>query len=243
MDHSNENLAPRNPTSASAFRRAGATVAVACAVTGSIIGLGSMGALAAPGSSTSEVAASVETPAPADAGTTEPAPKVTYTEADLAAFAASPYAADALNLAAVWGLDLETAQGKAGAKIQAGTPLPFGPGESATVDYTPDQERFAYFMAEIDSDPDFEDTVGLAVAWGSANLFDAKAQVGGLLLAHETVPPVPTTFTDDQNALAFTLAGYGDAEATQLAGLWQTDTRSAVVRAGAEILAGNDLPR
>jgi hypothetical protein len=53
---------------------------------------------------------------------------------------------------------------------------------------------------------------------------------------------VPTSFTDDQDVRAFALAGYGETEAAQLAGLWKTDTRSAEVRAGAALLAGDELP-
>ena len=224
---------------ATAFRRAGVTVAVACAVTGSIVGLGQMGALAAPGSSPS--AQSVA----ADAGATgqAPAPKVTYTEADRAAFAASPYADDALNLAVVWGLDPATAQGKAGTKIAAGVALPFADGSAATASYTTDQQIDAFAYRSSGSwDEDYRQVLSLAAAWGSADFTTAKAQVGGLLLAHQPAPATPTSFTDDQRARAFTLASYDDAALAQLAGLWQTDTRSAQVRAGTALLAGEELP-
>lgn len=94
MNLSHDNLPSSSRSSGSAFRRVGATVAVACAVTGSIIGLGAMGALAVPSSS------SVATPAAADASESDStadsmshsAAKATFTEADRAAFAASPYA-------------------------------------------------------------------------------------------------------------------------------------------------------
>ena len=74
-------------------------------------------------------------------------------------------------------------------------------------------------------------------------MYSAKARIGGLLLSHQEVPPAPTTFTEDQNAAAFTLVGYADADAARLAALWQShSTHSAQVRAGADLLAGNNLP-
>ncbi|CAN5170286.1 hypothetical protein BH09ACT1_BH09ACT1_22790 [soil metagenome] len=220
----------------SAFRRVGVTVAVACAVTGSIAGLGVMGALAAPSSSPAAHSAK--------AAASTSAPKITYTDADLAAFAASPYADDALNLAVVWGVDTDTARGKAGSKILAGAALPFAADEAETVNYTDDQKTEAYYAttAEDTVTSDFTRTLGLAVAWGSPKVTAAKARVGGFLLAHQAVPAAPASFTADQEALAFTLVGYGDDEAAKLAGLWQTDTRSAMVKAGTALLAGHDLP-
>lgn len=235
MAPSSDSLESNGRTSGSAFRRVGATVAVACAITGSIIGLGSMGALAAP---TSSSVASVDS---TEEATTEevfdPATKVTYTEADLAAFAASPYVDDAINLAVIWGTAPEYAEGKAGSKILAGIPLPFAPGEATTIAYTPDQQLFALQM-----EVGFKEIMLLAAAWDSGDLLSAKADLGALVLAHEPLPAVPTAFSDDEKARAFSLLGYGEADAAQLAGLWQTDTHSAIVRAGAEILAGNDLP-
>jgi hypothetical protein len=231
MHQTSENPAGEGRPTGSAFRRVGATVAVACVLTGSIMGLGAMGALATPGTSQAVVTAS-------DSATTEPAPKVTYTEADAAVFAASPYAQDALNLAAIWQTTPEWAEGKAGAKIQAGTPLPFEPGEATTIQYTDEQQRLALQLTV----EDFTELIRLATAWGSADLVDAKAEMGAVLLAHQPLPAIPTAFSDEQDALAFGLAGYGDADAVQLAGLWQTDSHSALVRAGGEILAGNDLP-
>jgi len=231
--------APGTRSRTSAFRRAGATVAVACAVTGSIVGLGQMGALAAPGSSPS--ARTVQS----DEGTTGPAsaPKVVVSEADLAAFAASPYADDALNLAVVWGLDTTSAQAKAGAKIAAGTELPFAVGAAATADYTLDQRIDAFALDTTDSwEDDYRQVLGLAAAWGSTDFTTAKATVGGLLLAHQPVPATPTTFTEDQQARAFTLSGYEESSLAQLTGLWKTDARSAQVRAGGLLLAGEDLP-
>ncbi|ROS50313.1 hypothetical protein [Frigoribacterium sp. PhB24] len=227
--------APRRSTG-SAFRRVAATAVVTCALAGSVAGLGALGVLAAPGSSPAAQAASEPT--------TASVPKVTYTAADLAAFAASPYADDALNLAVVWGLDTTTAKGKAGAALTAGTALPFEPGAATTATYTDEQRSAAFFAAGTEGTfaQDFTQALGLAVAWGSDDVSTAKAKVGGLLLAHEQVPAAPTSYTDDQDARAFGLVGYGDAEAAQLAGLWQSDTRSAMVRAGAALLAGDDLP-
>lgn len=234
MDHSNDTLASKNHGSGSAFRRVGATVAVACAITGSIMGLGAMGALATPGSSPAVVTASDDaTPTPAF----DPTTKVTYTDADLAAFAASPYAGDALNLAAIWGTDTEWAAGKAGSKIQAGIALPFAPGESSSVDYSTDQKLLA-----LQSQVDFTEIMQLAAAWDSEDLLSAKVELGALLLAHQPLPAVPTSFSDEEKENAFGLWGYTDAEAVKLAGLWQTDTHSAILRAGTDILAGNDLP-
>jgi len=234
MDHSNDTLGSNTHGSGSAFRRVGATVAVACVITGSIIGLGSIGALAAPTSSTVAVSASSDVTTEA----VEPMAKVTYTEVDLAAFAASPYVDDALNLAAVWGTTTEWAQGKAGSKLQAGIPLPFAPGEATTYAYTPDQQRLALQLTV----EDFTELIGLASAWGSGDILQSKAELGAQLLAHQPLPATPAAFTDEQEARAFGLVGYGDSDAAQLAGLWQTDTHSAVLRAGAEILAGNSLP-
>jgi hypothetical protein len=234
MAPSSDSLVPTSRPTGSAFRRVGATVAVACVLTGSIMGLGAMGALATPGSSSAPVAASYDA---SRAETEEAAPKVVYTEADLAAFAASPYAGDALNLAAIWATTPEWAQGKAGAKIQAGIPLPYAPGESATIEYTTDQKLLA-----LQTRADFTEALRLASVWGTDDLLSAKAELGGLLLAHQPLPAAPAEFTDEQRIHAFGLWGYTDADAVQLAGLWQTDTHSAIVRAGAEILAGNDLP-
>jgi len=219
-------------SSASAFRRVGVTVAVACVLAGSIAGLGSVGALAA---ATNPPVVAV----PAEAATEPTQPKITYSDADLAAFAASPYVDDAINLAVVWGLDTTTAQGKAGAKIQGGTALPFAPGEASGAVYSSDQQRSAFFLAN----PDFDQALGLAVAWESGDVYSAKARIGGLLLAHQEVPAAPTTYTEDQDAAAFTFAGYTDSDAARLAALWQShSTRSAQVRAGADLLAGNNLP-
>jgi hypothetical protein len=234
MDYSHDTPAQAGRTAGSSFRRVGATVAVACALTGSIMGLGAMGALASPGSSPTNITAfeNRET-----GEVTEQLPKVTYTDVDLAAFAASPYAADALNLAAIWGTTSEEAQGKAGSKIQAGLPLPYAPGESASIEYTTDQKVLA-----LQTESDFTDALRLAATWNSDDIVSAKAELGGLLLAHQPLPVMPAEFTEEQKAHAFRLWGYTDADAVQLAGLWQTDTQSAVVRAGAEILAGNYLP-
>jgi hypothetical protein len=235
MAPSSDSLVPASRATGSAFRRVGATVAVACVLTGSIMGLGAMGALATPGSSSAPVTASDERTPTEEVF--DPATKVTYTEADLAAFAASPYAGDALNLAAIWATTPEWAQGKAGAKIQAGIPLPYAPGESSTIEYTTDQKLLA-----LQTESDFLEALRLASVWGTDDLVSAKAELGGLLLAHEPLPTAPTEYTDDQRIHAFGLWGYTDADAVQLAGLWQTDTHSAIVRAGGELLAGNYLP-
>jgi hypothetical protein len=232
MDYSHDTPVQTGRTAGSTFRRVGATVAVACVLTGTIVGLGAMGALASPGSSSSPVAVAERTEP-----TEELQPKVTYTEADVAAFAASPYAEDALNLAAIWGTTPEWAEGKAGAKIQAGLALPYAPGESATIEYTTDQKILA-----LQTTTDFTDALRLATVWNSDDIVGAKAELGGLLLAHQPLPAVPTEFSDDQKTHAFGLWGYDDSDAVTLAGLWQIDTHSAVVRAGGEILAGNDLP-
>ena len=162
--------------------------------------------------------------------------KATYSDEDRAAFAASPYVDDAVNLAAIWGTIPEMAKGKAGSKIKAGVALPFAPGEALTYAYTPDQQRVALQMAG-----NFDDALRLASTWESGSLLDAKAAVGAKLLAHQPVPTY-SSFTEEQDARAFSLWGYSDADAAQLAGLWQTDTHSAVVRAGAKILAGQQLP-
>ena len=235
MDHSNDTLASNTRASGSAFRRVGATVAVACAITGSVIGLGSLGALASPTSTSVVASASTAATTTQEA---DPKVKVNYTADDLAAFAASPYSGDALNLAAIWETTPEWAQGKAGSKIRAGIALPFAAGEATTIAYTPDQERLAFqFTVE-----DYTQLIGLASVWGSDDLIEAKAELGGLLLAHQPLPTIPATFTDEQQARAFELGGLDDADAAKIAGLWQTDTHSAVVRAGAKVLAGESLP-
>jgi hypothetical protein len=229
MMNADELDSPR-PTG-SAFRRVGVTVAVACVLTGSIVALGSIGALAvSPNPPTASVGAA-EAAQPVE-------PKITYSAADLAAFAESPYVDDALNLAVVWGIDPDTAKGMAGAKLRTGVALPFAPGEAATITYSSDQQRSAFFLAESD----FTQALGLAVAWESGDVFSAKARIGGLLLTREEVPAGPATFTEDQDAAAFTLAGYTDADAARLAALWQSQSaHSAQVRAGAELLAGKGL--
>jgi hypothetical protein len=231
MDYSHDTPAQTGRAAGSTFRRVGATVAVACVLTGSIVGLGAMGALASPGSSPTAVTAFERTEP------TEQQPKVTYSEADVAAFAASPYADEALNLAAIWATTPEWAQGKAGAKIQAGLPMPYAPGESASIEYTTDQKILA-----LQTEADFTDALRLATVWNSDDIVGAKAELGSLLLAHQPLPALPAEFTDEQKTHAFGLWGYDDSDAVTLAGLWQIDTHSAVVRAGGEILAGNDLP-
>ena len=244
MNLSHDNLPSSSRSSGSAFRRVGATVAVACAVTGSIIGLGAMGALAVPTSS------SVAAPASSDASTPDSTPdstadpmshsaaKATFTEADRAAFAASPYAEEALNLAVIWGTGVEWAEGKAGSKIAAGISLPFAAGQATTVAYTPDQERLALQLTTVD----FNGIVRVAAVWGSTDLDSAKAKMGSLLLAHQSLPAAPAVFSDDDKIRVFGLSGYTDDDAVKLAGLWQTDTHSAILRAGAELLAEHELP-
>jgi hypothetical protein len=233
MDESRDTPVTQERAGASTFLRVGTTAAAACLITGSIMGLGAMGALATPGSSYADVAASGEV------STSEPkviAP--VYTEADLAAFAASGYADDELNLAVVWGMTPEEARGKAGSKVLAGLPLPFGPDEATTFSYTPDQQR----MALQDSVDSYSELISLATVWGSGDIIQAKAEMGAALLAHQPLPVVPATFTDDQAIRAFTLAGYDDAAAVKLSGLWQIDTHTAAVRAGNDILADKELP-
>jgi hypothetical protein len=235
---------PRQPTtdhrpssgsgSGSAFQRVAVTAAAACLLTGSIVALGSAGVLAGPSGSASAEAAVT---APAVAAPT-PAPKIVYSEADLAAFASSPYADDAVNLAVVWGVDTEAAQGKAGSKLRTGAPLPFAPDEAATAPYSDEQQLSAFYFGGAD----YEDALGLATVWGSTELFAAKARVGALLLAHEPVPAAPASFTEEQDIAAFGLVGYTDADAVRIAALWQSDTRTAKARAGAMLLAGEILP-
>ena len=217
----------------SAFVRVGVTAAAACVLAASIAGLGATGLLANTGGF--PVAAAAQHPA----ASSQPAvPKATITAADLAAFAASPYAHDALNLAAVWNVDLRTARGTAGAKIQAGVDLPFAAADAASKAYSPEQQNQAFFTGGAD----FEQALGLAIVWGSADMPTAKTKIGGLLLAHRPVPSAPTTYTEAEQATAFTLVGYGDAEAARLAALWQTDSHGAKVRAGAALLAGSEVP-
>lgn len=235
MDESRDTPVTKERAGASAFLRVGTTAAAACLITGSIMGLGAMGALASPGSSYASVA-------PTDAGSTpDEQPKVAapvYTEADLAAFAASGYADDELNLAVVWGTTPDDARGKAGSKLLAGIPLPFGPDEAATRSYTPDEKLIA-FQYSFDS---YSELIGLATVWGSGDLIDAKSEMGAVLLAHQPLPTLPETITDDQALRAFQLSGYDDSDAVKLSGLWQIDTFSAIVRAGNDILHNKELP-
>ncbi|KJC64667.1 hypothetical protein [Agreia bicolorata] len=235
MDESRDTSAGKERAEGSAFLRVGTTAAAACLIAGSIVGLGAMGALATPGSAYSDVTAS------GAVSTADEQPKAalpSYTEADLAAFATSAYADDALNLAVVWETTPEDARGKAGAKILAGVALPFGADEATTMSYTPDQQRTA-FQYSFDTYPQL---LALATAWGSGDMIEAKAEMGAVLLAHQSLPALPATVTNDQALRAFQLAGFDDSDAVKLAGLWQTDTYSAIVRAGGEILAGKDLP-
>ena len=224
------------------FRRAGVVAVVACAVTGSALGLGAAGAFATDAAAPSSEQVAADAAAQA-AGTTEgtaAAPKITYDAADLAAFAASPYADDALNLAVVWGTpDLVTAQGKAGAAIAAGTPLPFGPDDAPSASYTDDQRLEAFFLAGSS----WPQALGLAVAWGEPSIYTVKTTIGGTLLAHEQVLAAPATFTEDQQVAAFSAGGYTEANAVQLAETWQSGSvREAQARAGAALLAGETLP-
>jgi hypothetical protein len=220
------------------FRRATVVAVVACAVTGSALGLGAAGAFATDGAAPGTSA--IQADAAADPqGAASPAPKIAYSEADLAAFAASPYADDALNLAVVWGTpDVATAEGKAGAAIRAGAPLPLGPDEATTASYTDDQRLAAFFLAESD----WSQALGLAVVWGEPTVYTAKSTVGGMLLAHEQLPAAPTSWTEDQQVAAFTAGGYTDANAAELAAAWQISVPAAQARGGAALLAGDDLP-
>ena len=233
MDESRDTSDDTKRTASSTFLRVGTTAAAACLIAGSIAGLGAMGALASPSSSYAEVSASGDTSSPDPKAA---APE--YTDADRAAFAASPYAEDALNLAAIWGTDTEWAEGKAGSKIQAGIPLPFAAGEAMSFAYTPDQKRLALQLTTVD----MSGIVRVAAVWSSADLYSAKADMGALLLAHQPLPAMPAAFSDDNKVRAFGFSGYTDDDAVKLAGLWQTDTYSAILRAGAEVLAGHELP-
>ncbi|ROP73007.1 hypothetical protein EDF18_3232 [Frigoribacterium sp. PhB107] len=228
------------------FRRAGVVAVVACAVTGSALGLGAAGAFAtdgaAPATSSAQVAADAAAAQAASTakGEQTPAPKITYSQADLAAFAASPYADDALNLAVVWGTpDVATAKGKAGAAITAGTPLPFGPDDAPAASYTDDQQLAAFFLGGAS----WQQALGLAVAWGEPSVYPVKSTIGATLLAHEEVPAPPATFTEDQQVAAFSASGYTEANAAELAAIWQSGSvREAEARAGAALLAGDSLP-
>lgn len=227
---SNRETSHRPPTG-SAFRRTAATVAVACAVTGSLVGLGSIGALAAP----------ERTSAQGSGPTTQatPTPKVQYTDSDIARFQASPYADDAVALAAAWGTDLATAKGRAGSDLRTGTALPFAAGDVASYPFTQEQQRNAFFLGY----GDFPTALGLAVTWGVPDVDTVKAKLGSKMLVHSTVPLPPTTFTEAEEARAFTASGYDEADAARLAALWQSpSTYSAEVRAGQALLAGDSLP-
>ncbi|SBN64653.1 hypothetical protein GA0004736_3616 [Curtobacterium sp. 9128] len=227
---SNRETGPRNTTGA-AFRRSAATVAVACAVAGSLVGLGSVGALAAPERTSAH--ASIPTAQPT------PVPKVQYGDADIARFRASPYADDAVALAAVWGTDLATAKGRAGADLRTGTALPFAAGDAASYPFTPEQQRDAFFLGY----GDFRQALGLAVQWGVPDVYAVKSKLGSKMLAHLPVPLAPTTYTEAEEARAFTASGYDEGDAARLAALWQSpSTYSAEVRAGQALLAGDALP-
>jgi hypothetical protein len=227
--------APARRAAGASFRKVSVVAVVACAVTGSALGLGAVGALASAGDSTPPSATSEQ----AAAASAELPPKIAYSEADLAAFAASPYADDALALAVVWGTpDVATAKGKAGAAITAGTPLPFGPDDAPAASYTDDQRLAAFVLAESN----WSQALGLAVVWGEPTVYTAKSTVGGMLLAHEPLPAAPTSWTEDQQVAAFTAGGYTDANAAELAAAWQISVPAAQARGGAALLAGDDLP-
>jgi len=228
----------------SAFRRAGTTVAVACAVGGSILGVGAVAAFATPSPEpTAAASTSTSTSTEGVDPAVEPAaaaayPKATFTAADRAAFAASPYADEALALAAIWGVDTETAAGQAGAALQAGRELPFAAGASTAVAYTQDQQLNAFFFGG----GEYEQALGLSLAWGTPDVLTAKARIGGLELTGQAVPAAPASYTDEQAAAAYALAGYGDVAAGQFAAMWQVDVPAATVRAGHLLLAGEVLP-
>lgn len=227
-----------------AFRRVGATVAVACALTGAVVGLGASTALADPtngtaAASTAAATTAAATKARAVAAHDATPPKVTYTDADLRTFARSAYVGDALNLAAVWGTpDLVTAKGKAGAAIRSGQALPFTPAKATIRPYTSEQQTNAFYLA----DADYGNALGLATVWGTKDVATAKAKVGATLLRHQEVPKAGP-LTNGQKVTAFNLAGYDAADAAQLASLWHTGSvRAAEVRAGATLVADGELP-
>ncbi len=226
---SNRETDPR--TTGAAFRRSAATVAVACAVAGSLVGLGSVGALAAPERTSAHGSTPTAQPTPV--------PKVQYGDADIARFQASPYADDAVALAAAWGTDLATAKGRAGADLRTGTALPFAAGDAASYPFTPEQQRNAFFLGF----GGFPTALALAVTWGVPDVDTVKTKLGSKMLAHLPLPVPPTSFTEAEEARAFTASGYGEADAARLAALWQSpSTYSAEVRAGQALLAGDSLP-
>jgi hypothetical protein len=217
----------------SAFRRAGATVAVACAVTGTLFGLGSIGALAAPQRTSAHQAAPAPSPDPV--ASTRPA-----TDPNTAAFFASPYAADAVALAAAWGSpDIATAKARAGADLRNGTALPFPAGEPTRYPFTPEQQRNAFFLGF----GDFTQALGLAVAWGIPDVDTVKTTLGAKMIGNFPVPIAPLEYTEAQDVQAFLASGYDEDDAARLAALWQSpSTRAAEIRAGQALLAGDALP-
>lgn len=218
-------------TTGAAFRRTAATVAVACAVAGSLIALGSVGALAAPERTSAHGSGPTTSPTPV--------PKVQYGDADIARFQASPYAEDAVALAAAWNTDVPTAKGRAGADLRAGTALPFAAGDAASYPFTQEQQRNAFFLGY----GDFQQALGLAVAWGVPDVDTVKTKLGAGVIAHRPMPAPPTTYTDAEYVRAFTASGYDDGDGARLAALWQSpSTYSAEVTAGKALLAGASLP-
>ena len=233
---------PQSTGAGRAFRRVGATVAVACALTGAVVGLGAGTALADPtrgAATTASPAVATATKAQAVADHSATPPKVTYTAADQQAFARSAYVGDALNLAAVWGTpDLVTAKGKAGAALRSGQALPFTAAKATVRAYTTEQQTSAFYLAGAD----YGNALGLATVWGSKDVATAKAKVGATLLRHQEVPKAGT-LTDTQKATAFHLAGYDAADAAELAALWHTaSVHDAEVRGGATLVSDGEMP-
>jgi len=271
MMHTSQNDDQRRQSGATgrAFRRVGATVAVTCAITGSLAAFGAASASAATPAPTATnartalptITATVKPTAPVSpAATSRPTtsvpvrttppkstppkstpPKTIYSQADIRAFLRSAYSDDAVNLAVVWGTpDLVTAKGKAGAKLRAGKALPFTPAKATTQPWTAEQQEDAFFLSGYDYAEAFE----VAAAWGLPDVGTAKTKIGAALLAHTAVPTAPKTYTPAQDVNAFHLAGYDDADGKALAKLWHTGSvRAAEVRGGAELLAGRTLPK
>ncbi|AEE47666.1 hypothetical protein [Cellulomonas fimi] len=90
-----------------------------------------------------------------------------------------------------------------------------------------------------------EDVAVLSDLW-QTDATTAKARAGQLLLDGETVPvpPASTPVTEvlDDPSTAYWDAGYGPAEAEQLAELWGVDLMEAKARAGRMLVDGQELP-
>jgi hypothetical protein len=201
-----------------------------------------------PAASTTPTTASA-TPATANTSPAAAAPESQLNREREAFFAAGYDLADAEKLAALWKMsarpnDLSAVKAEAGRRLLAGETLPVKPNPAAVADAKDTHAVSAFFAAGYD----YQDAQKLAALWKISDTYQVKIIAGEKLLAGGTLPvaasPAAVEATKESRAIsAFLEAGYGYADAQELATLWKSaDATAAKVTAGEKLLAGESLP-